>query len=407
MTAAQGPTGTASPHHAWWQVVALVSVSTLAILAGTAFDRTMEKYLPESRSFPSTFNKRSSGYSGLFEITNNVGLPARRWQLPYRRLKGVRGVLVMVQPDKSLTSFEVGQVADWVEQGNTLIYFDHFIFSFERQLIKKLGIDAHVQSGLEEAVVPAKGSRPELAHVPAIIVTAENRLSGGTPLVSDSSGALLAEISYGKGRAIVGVMPNLCANRRLMSESDWKNFQLMVNLFRTAGGEVLFDEYCHGRTASTNVFVHLARGPAGFLCFQALLLTFVAFLSHAQRFGSTAVLPITRRISNLEFVNGLANTYRRARANDLIWEIIGHASRARWLRALGISPHEPDEKLIWAWSEQSGGSPAEIEELLSRSSRALESKKLADEELVALVGSCDKITERARNLLASRKGIAS
>lgn len=313
----------------------------------------------------------------------------------------------MVQPDKSLGSFEVDQVADWVKQGNTLIYLDHFIFNFERRLIKKLGMDAHVQSGLEEAVVPVKGSRPELAHVPAIIVTAENRLSGGTALISDSSGALLAEIEYGKGRAIVGVMPNLCANRRVMSESDWKNFQLMVNLFRTTGGEVLFDEYCHGHTASTNVFIHLARGPAGFVCFQVLLLTAAALLSHAQRFGSVAVLPVTRRISILEFVNGLANTYRRARANDLIWEIIGHAARARWIRALGISPHEPDEKLIWAFSEQSGGSPAEIEELLSRSSRALESKKLSDEELVALVGSCDKITEHSRNLLASRKGIAS
>lgn len=407
MKAAPPSTGAAQPHQLWWQISALVGVSTLAVLAGTAFDRVIEQYLPESRSFPSTFNRRSSGYSALFEITRKAGLPARRWQLPYRRLKDARGVLVMVQPNRSLSAFEVDQVADWLEQGNTLIYFDHFIFSFQRRLIKKLGMDAHVQSGLEEAVVPVKGLRPELAHVPAIIVTAENRLTAGTPLISDSSGALLAEIEYGKGRAIVGVMPSLCANRRLMSESDWKNFQLMVNLLRTAGGEVLFDEYCHGRTASPNVFIHLARGPAGYMCFQALLLTFVAFLSCAQRFGSAAVLPVTRKISNLEFVNGLANTYRRARANHLIWEIIGHASRARWLRALGVSPHEPDEKLISAWSEQSGDSPAEIEEFLARSARALESKKLADQELVALVGSCDKITERSRNLLPSRIRIAS
>src|SRR5262249_18376545 len=159
-----------------------------------------------------------------------------------------------------------------------------------------------------EAVVALKASRPEFSHVSSIVVTAENRLDGGTPIISDEDGALLCEAKHGSGRVLVGVMPSLCANRRLTSQAEWPNFQFMINLLRTTGGEILFDEFCHGYSNASNVFVFLAKGPLGPLAFQALLLALVAIVSLSQRFGSAAVLPVTRRISNLEFIDGLTNT---------------------------------------------------------------------------------------------------
>ncbi len=401
----EGRSGRTVDHQIWWQLAVFIAVSALAVYVGMSFDTALEKNLPESRAFPSTMNRRATGYSGLCELTAKVGHSSRCWQLPYRRLKEVKGTLVVIQPDQSLASFEVDQVLDWVRSGNTLIYLDHFIFGFERRLIKKLGFDAAMARRLDEVVVPVKGAKPEFSHVSSIVVTAENRLEGGTALISDEEGAVLSEKKHGDGRVLVGVMPSLCANRRLTSQPEWSNFQLMVNLFGTTGGEILFDEFCHGYSQSSNVFVFLARGPLAPLSFQVLLMALIAVVSLSQRFGSTNVLPVSRRISNLEFVNGLANAYRRARANDLVWEVISHASRSRLLKALGVSPHEPNEKVVTAWSDATGASPGEIEEYLARSQSALEGGKVPDEELIALVASCDKITERSRGLLVSRKGL--
>src|SRR5215471_13576904 len=151
----------AGGHHVWWQLALLIAVTMLAVYVGISFNKAIEKNLPESRSFPSTLNRRATGYSGLAELTKKIGQSSRVWLLPYRRLKETRGTLVMIQPDQTLAEFEVDQVLDWVHNGNTLIYLDHFIFGFERRLIKKLGIDAGISRRLDEAVVALKASRPE------------------------------------------------------------------------------------------------------------------------------------------------------------------------------------------------------------------------------------------------------
>lgn len=396
----------AVPHQIWWQLATFAAASLLAVYVGLSFDRVMEKYLPESRSFPSTFNRRPSGYSGLAELTRKVGMASYRWQLPYRRLNQVRGTLFIVQPDDPLPSYGVDQILAWVREGNSLIYLDHFLFGFERRLIERLGFSVQIGKRLEEAALPLNDSHPAFRHARSVTVTAESRISGGVALIADGDGGLLMTRKYGRGQILVGVMPNLCANRRLTCRSDWPNFQLMVNLFRTTGGSIYFDEFCHGYSQAGSVFSFLARGPVGLISFQMALIALTAVFSSWQRFASSETLPVTRKISNLEFVHGLSNTYRRAGANDLVWEILSHALGARLLRALGTSANQADEKLSAAWSQATGQSAREMEEFLARSRMALARRNLTEGELIALVAYCDKISEQIRDLRLDRKRIA-
>jgi len=122
-------------------IVAFVIVSMFLGWVGMAYDENMEKWLPETTANPSTYNRKPSGTSGFFEIVTEAGIPCSLWLLPYRQLKGEKGVLVVFAPNASLKQFEVDQILQWVKSGNKLVYFDHFSYSLARHLLDKLSIE--------------------------------------------------------------------------------------------------------------------------------------------------------------------------------------------------------------------------------------------------------------------------
>lgn len=396
-----------APNRIWWQLAVFVLVSTAAVYAGLSFNERFERQMPESRAFPSTYNSHGSGYSALLELARKLDLPFRRWQSPYRLLSERKGMLVIVQPLESLSQFEVDQIIDWVKAGNQLVYLDHFFFRFERRILDAVGLDSRSAESLADARLEASGPGPEFDHVGHLIVSAETRLTGGKPLFSDSKGALISTVQIGKGRVIVGVMPGFCANRRLSGKDGWANFQFLVNILRSADGEILFDEFAHGYTSAANVFIFLGRGPVGLLCAQLLAAFAIAVLSLSQRFGATASAQPIRKLSNLEFISGMAGTYMRARAAALAWEVIFHAFKARMCRALAVSPHENDERLVEAWAKATGQMPDEMRALLEKSSARLAAPRMTEDELADMVAACDKITERSAQILATGRRIGA
>lgn len=380
----------------WWQLSALLLVSAMAVYSGIAFDEQKDKFLPETEINISVFNKRPSGLSGLYDIASKMGLKTLTWQMPYRMLPEVKGMLVIMYPtDKSLSELESKQILDWVAAGNDLVYFDHFSYKLARHLIDKLSIDTKDGENLVDQRLPlSKGAVPEFAHVPALLLSAERRLTGGKPLLSDHSGTLLTLIKHGKGRILVGTVPSLCCNRRLSNPEAWPNFQFLSNWFSTARGAIIFDERCHGYSSATNVFHYLLRGPTGLVFWQLMLILSIGVISAAQRFGAVRQVLVTRKISNLEFIHGLSNAFRRARANAAVLEILFQTFKFRLCKGLGISPHETNENIIAAWQQSKHASESNMAELIANYERALSKKHLSDSDLRTLVGTCDKI---ARN----------
>jgi hypothetical protein len=391
-------------HQIWWQLAAFVAVSIALVTAGTKFEDESARFLPESTTLTSTFNPKPSGYSGLFELAHRVGISCRRWQLPYRHLRNTKGMLIVISPGESLQDFELDQLLSWVAAGNKLMYLDSFSYSFSRKIVNRVGARITETDAVSDRRMSISSTDPAFAFVPSLTVNSDTRIEGGTALLKDSSGCLIAELEHGKGKILLGVVPALGANRHLSDESEWPNLQFLVNLFSTTDGDVLFDEICHGYSQAGNVFVYLGRGPAGMLFLQMLLILAVALGSTAQHFGAVKTVAAGRRLSSLEFINGLANTFRRAKAADLAFDVLNHSFRARLCKALAISSHEQDERLVEAWVEATGGAANEFRDYLASSTAALAKKHLTEEELIALVSACDKITEQSRVLFATKGG---
>ncbi len=395
-------------HHIWWQLSILVAISALAVYVGSAFDEQIQNYIPEQRVLSSIFNKKPSGLSGLSELLKKVGLSAHPWLLPYRNLRSAHGMLVIIAPSTSPAEFEAEQILNWVHAGNDLIYLDHFSFKMTRRLLEKLSLNIADSTELRDESVPVDASKAVFAHVPGLTLTSDTMITGGQPVVSFNDKAIFSELKYGKGRILIGTAPNLCANRRLSERNNWANFQFLVNWMSTATGDIMFDERCHGFSESGNVFVVLGRSPWGAVFLQVMLLLAVGVYSASKRFGATSVAIDLRKISNLEFINGLSNAYRRAKANSPIYEITGQALRNRLSKFLSISPHEPTVKIIEAWNLRLESNPAKYAQLrdtvpkfLRDFDQAIEQKNISDSQFKSLILSCDKITEQLNDQLVT------
>jgi hypothetical protein len=378
-------------------------------LTGAAFKQQMEDVVPESVTFPSTFNHKPSGTSGVLELVNKVGLQGREWVMPYRKLLTIHGVLVIIAPSESLEDFEIEQILDWVGRGNHLVYLDDFSFKSGHTLLDKLKMSATEGKAMNESVMPVKSSdAPEFAHVNHLTLSADSRLFGAPPLISDRNGTLLADVEYGKGKVLIGTVPTLVSNRRLSDQKNWSNFQYFVNRLTSfskvnpSEREVWFDERCHGYSNNGNVFFFLLRGPFGLVMLQLLFAMALGIAAASQRFGQLTVLNTKRKISNLEFIYGLANTYSRAKANTASLEIIGQVLRTNICKALMISPHDTNEQLLEALQSTmrlSSSLKDEMTKYLKDYQTALTKANLSDNEFKELIIRCDKISDQLTKTL--------
>jgi hypothetical protein len=221
----------------------------------------------------------------------------------------------------------------------------------------------------------------------------------------------------------------MVSNRQITLSERWSNFQFLYNWLATTHGDILFDEKCHGSTKGINVIFYFLHGPTGLVALQLILILIVGVVSAHQRFGAILAIKNNRRISNLEHIEGLSNTYQRAGARQAVLSIIWMSVRQKLCKVLQISPREEDDKLNSALAAQeqmrgqatliSAGSPPgtdpgtgtgiitsspiNVLALVESCERAVNRKDLSDEELRELVAACDKISEQADSLLTTTR----
>ena len=399
------------------QLAALFAASTLVVYGTLASDKQLEKIMPEAKTFASINNHKPSGMSAFYELCATV-FPKRHvseWAFPYRKLKGAvrdssataaRGVLVICSPDESLAEFEVESILDWVRQGNALIYLDNFQFRHTKRLLEKIEVTAReLDDELTDRVTDGRSDIPEYTHLRVLNLSAGQKLVGGTPLASLDKKAIIIQKDLGKGKILVASSPQMVCNRQITKTDHWSNFQFLCNWIATTNGDIIFDEKCHGSSRGLNVVFYFMHGPTGYVCMQILLLLLIGILSSHQRFGATSLVRNNRRISNLEHIEGLSNTYLRANARQAVLSIIWHSVRNKLCKVLQISPREEDRKLneALAVQEKNNSRSAGMTSLVLRCEGAVNRKDLSDEDLKELVAACDKISEQAESLLTTSK----
>lgn len=391
----------------FWSFGVMFVAACVMSLFSSNFEEELSRYVPETVTNTSSYNKKPSGYAGLYELCQNLKYSTRRWQSPYRELKG-GGTLIMVSPTMHLKDFEVDQVLKWVEQGNRLVYLDFFAFRITgKQILEPLHLEAIEATALTDTDVSTERT-PVCEHASSVNITAESRLSSkgagkaganNVVLVKDERGNLMLDVPYGKGHCLISTAPSFCCNRRIAEKESKGNFQLLANWLKDTPGTVYFDEKCHGFSEAKNIFAWLGKGPMGLVSLQIGIILAVALISLNQRFGPAKRVSTPRRISNLEFIDGMAHTYRKARASDTAWSIIFSNFKSRLCRALGATPESSVEELSASWSSATGLNAAECNAFLTKGLKA-EADHITNEELLELVGNCDKLTDHSKNYLA-------
>jgi hypothetical protein len=396
--------------HTRWAILCLVLVSWITAEVGKNFDDEMSKFIPETLTNTSTYNKKPSGYSGLFELCQALKFKPKQWKRPYRELTE-KGTLVIVGPSYPPRDFEAEQILNWVSRGNRLVYLDYFSFKTGSRFLSRLGLSAYDSVSISNSKLSPDKKLEFTEHVDSLSVSAETRFKpvvsaekteGGAQkqlvIAKDDFGRLVVDVRVGKGHCLVGTTPNICCNRRIAEPESKGNFQLLANWLQDEKGQLYFDEKAQGYSETVSFFMWLSKGPLGVFFYQIGLIFVVALVSLNQRFGPARLMSDLRRISNLEFVDGMAHTYRKARANDTAWSILFSSFRTRLCKSLGASPADSPETLALAWSEATGINQAECQDFLQRAVKA-ESTHITKEEMLQLVATCDDLGDRSKNFL--------
>lgn len=398
----------------WWriagQLLALCVVATAIAAISKDFSAKVESVTPEVTLNASTFNKRQTGYSGFLELCQRSHLKTGIWEMPYRDLSEEKGTLIVVAPIYTASSYELEEILKWVHKGNNLVYLDYFGFGSGSKFLQTLDIDtadASVNVRDQPMHLNANDRAEELHdHLGDLMISANQRLTGiDEPLVSDDKGAFLTEVKHGDGRCLVGTVPTLAANVRFSEKSSWGNLQFLLNWLRSVSekdGKIWFDERAHGYSAASNLFIAITKGPIGLLLMQLFIVFLVALVSLGQRFSAKVPVAVVRKISNLEYIEGLANTYQRAKAYDMAYSIVFSQLKNKLCRALSRSFEDDLQELAARWGEAIGEKSEVCATFLQLSQSAIENRHLPLEQFLQLMKECDSLTAKSAELLGMR-----
>jgi hypothetical protein len=368
-----------------WLIVVLSLVSVPAVLMSNSSKDAMNSFMPETFPFPSTFNKKMSGYSAFYELCQKVGFKCQRWEMPYRELNYQhQGTLVIVTPWQLLTKGDLQYLDRWVKDGNDLVYLDDFSYRTGTDVLHKFGLHARYKSEIKDATVNVISGAKQ-TNTPFLKLSAQAVFTGGAAVAGGDGAAYLTVVQPGKGQCLIGSTAEMCANKFIADPAYKNNFQFLVNWLQGCKSPIMFDERCHGFSAGENAWYYVLHSPVGYVILQLMLLAVVALISLNQRFGQPLIVSTARRISNLAFIEGLASTYERAHARDAAWAMMYAPFKAKLCKRLGIAPDASLEHLSEAWAQQSGRAQTEIQAFLQRAQDALEKPRMTDQELHQLV----------------------
>lgn len=389
-----------------WQLPLLALVSYAGSLVSNSFAEEMDSFMPETISNCSTHNRQASGYKAFYELIQRLKPACRRFEFSYRELPKEKSVLVIVAPTDLMMPYDIDKILNWVAEGNSLVYLDYCMYGSGRHMLEKLKLKPTSGRTLEDKEISSLPDIPEMEHVSKIVATTETRLSGGRVILSESAAhkdALLVEVEHGKGKCLVGTLPNLCNNQRISDKNNWGNFQFLANWLLARQAVILFDERVHGYSNNLNYFVHLLRGPVGPITLQLLFLFAICLGSLNQRFGPAKSVLQARKISTAEYIDGMAMTYEKARAYNTALSIIYGSFRTRLCKSLALAPGESAETLASTWAGSVSIKYEDALAFLRNADKILESNQTSEKQLIAIIEDCNRFYEYSKHGLALQK----
>jgi hypothetical protein len=306
-------------------VLMALGLSVLLLLLGNGDDAPGRPH--------SSLNRSDAGWSAWRRMLEELGYPARTFELPPG--KAGAGEMLLVLPgvpeqseqQQALPDHERSQYRRFLENGGTLLA------PADEALLAFLSIELELAISDELSIAESSSVEPWEASLP----TGERlKLAGGTafePL--DESGAwrevvlgsrpgeserpLVVEAGVGAGRLVLVSDPTLFENGNIRQLDHALYAVRLAELF-SAGLPICFDEFSLGAWSPPSAIELALRGPNAWISVHLLLLAglFVWMRAHTAAFARDP-LPLTRS-SALERARQRARSLARA-------QLVGAAAR--------------------------------------------------------------------------------
>jgi hypothetical protein len=312
---------------------------------------------------PSTFNPVGAGTMAFYQTLHDLNWPVERWREPLSRLShyGTGNVLIITRsPAGARATFSEQEAAlldQWTAHGNTLVLLGALgEWDDTRELLRQLGFVLGTDKGqnpLSILLHPLEPSSDKILSLPPVAGSDQAGLlevppapplpiplpAGTRVLRQDSTGLpFLVEFPDGKGRVVCGASSYLLDNT-FLPRGD--NLAIVLGLLAPGGNvprHVFFEESHHGFTtifALARLLEHPGVRFGGMLAVLGLL----AFISSALiRFGPVVPWRRTSGRSTLEFVDSVADLYRRADLRNDTINYLYRETHQRVLERLHLPP---------------------------------------------------------------------
>jgi Domain of unknown function (DUF4350) len=307
----------------------------------------------------SSYNRGPEGYAGWYAFMQNQGVKIQRWQRPFVEIEPETKPITLIQVNPELVqinsnlveaNFEAQQIK-WIKQGNTLVIL-----------------------GIKQPSTAAEFTTYQESPLGRVKIDTSRRYVEPTKeevLLGDRFGAVVWQWKSGKGKVIFATTIHLAAN----AYQDEANFRYLAKLVTDGSEKILVDEYIHGykdinqninyQTKQGNLLNYFAKTPLFPMLLQLSVVVVLLIWSGNRRFGRAIKLDIPTTENSRAYIQALAAVLRKAQSSDFVLEMIGKEEQLQLQKVLGMGNTPANqEDLIEAWQQQTGKSPAELEELL-------------------------------------------
>ncbi len=338
----------------------------------------------------STYNRAPDGYGAWYSFMQERGTKIERWQRPFKDLIAEKSpaTLLVIYPSLQKDSGFSYEQQQWVEKGNTLVVLG------VSGGVTKANFSTMLKSPVGDVKIDTARRRSKLEKIEF--------------LLKDTFGDVVWQVTYGKGKVIYSITPDLAANAY---QDNRANFEYLAQLVDDKSNKLFIDEYLHGYKDANikkakgegDIYTYLIQKPIFAGAIQAFVLLIVLIIAQNRRFGKPILLE-TPKVNNSEaYIQALAAVLQKADTTDFVVEMVGKEEIQQMQLALGLgktgninAASSDNEVLLPAWEDKIGTNTSDLKSVLQMQ---IQKRRISEKDLIAWLSKWQSL----RKLVAKEK----
>lgn len=394
----------------------IVGILLLVLVAATVhFSNRAGTAAPDR---PSTYSASPKGLKAVYELCLRRHVAASRYERPFDELPNDAAILIVAEPlVRPVSDAEQAALVRWVEKGGVAVVIVAGAWpqrSRNGVTFNQVGV---TDTGPATGVAHLQGApdTPYAADIAALPLTTSTRLVNEAErtqrtIFADDAGACVISWPVGSGEAIA-ISDALAPKNSALGNNDTALLYLNIIAAHTTPlrPRVLFDEYHqgYGEVAKRAPTLWSAVGAPFRAAAWALLgLTIIAIISANRRFGRPIVLVRHSSRPSTEYVESMAELYRRAEASGIAIELLYRPFARDLANKVDAPPDAPARDIARLAAARFGWPQSALEQLMVRCERIAEGAPVSEAEMLRLAQQMDDYRRRADLVRLNKRPVA-